>query len=134
MSKDTRKEPRDTKEWNQDMWDTYCEMLEIPRLESLTHDGTEIETVDHSEAMKKLWDFSPELPAVESKEIIHALDELPYLEKDMILQYFWDGKTIREIAKNLERPHLEVWRRIHGAMQKLRAILKQRIKRLGCDN
>jgi len=127
MSKDTRKDTfhRNTKEWNQDMWETYCEMLEIPRLESLTHDGTEIEKVDHSEALKKLWDFSPELPAADAKAVIHALDELPYLEKDIILQYFWDGKTVREIARNVEKPRMFVWRRLLEALHKLKEILGQ---------
>lgn len=134
MRKDTRKETRDTKEWNQDMWDAYCEILEIPQMELLPTDGTAIEKVDHGEAMKKLRSFAPELPEAEAKAVIHALDELPYLEKDIVLQYFWDGKTVREIAQNLERSYWDIWRRLHRALRTLRKSLQQKIERLGARN
>lgn len=122
-----------SKAWDTETWEEYLQSLEHGREEGLSPNFEELlQKHDRKEALEKYYEelnpdgcTSIEMTTVDSNVISKALSQLTHLEREVLMQYYWEGRTEQQIADNLEHARGKIRRCYLRALKKMKEMLIQ---------
>ena len=68
----------------------------------------------------------PHLTRIEYEALHQAIDTLPVIHRDMLYAVYFDGRTVKEIAKHIDLSEKATQKRLERARQALHQVLKER--------
>jgi len=67
----------------------------------------------------------PQLDRIENEALYQALEELPAIHRDILYAAYFEGRSVKEIAKHIELSEKATQKRLERARQALQHVLKE---------
>lgn len=118
-----------SKSWSPEIWESYLKWIETPRSESLFDPKlyTELAGALQSASPNYILEISdPEMVSA----VQFALSALSEIQRKIINLIFWEGRSVRNISKQLEIPRSSVYDEKQRALKIISTILSKNTGRL----
>ena len=123
--KSTEEIKRICQSWTPQIWNEYLGTLEVAQKEDYTLSPSIMETFSPQESVELMFSMASEEQYPFLKVALKAcIEELSPKQREIIRQYYWEQKTIVQIAENLGTSKQAVSKRMKTALSNLKEKLE----------
>lgn len=110
--------------WGESVWEKYLSTFEVKQKEDSVLSPSIIDTFSADECAGLLFSLASEEKHLFLKVALNVcIRELPPRQREIILGYYWDGKTVNEMAASMGISTQAVYKAMRVALAKLKASL-----------